>query len=649
MKIGGPLRLALISRLVLITFASLSLLQPISSHAALKLWTGAASGNLNSSGNWSPSGVPAAGDDLVFQPNNLVTRLLVTNDFSPNRVFNSVTFQGSNYFFRGNALLVTSGVTAVNTVGMNHIDADVDVRGSQSWEATGALGVLDVNGDINLNANTLTVRANTGDFFFSGIISGTGNLVKTNVGTLRMDGSGHNTYGGFTRFDGGVLELDKFAIFPSATNFTAIPGDLIVGDGNGLIGTDVLRFLADDQIADTSGVTVKNSGFFDLNGHDDHIGSLTMQGGTVDTGGGILFLGGNITTLSDANSAIIDGHLSLGGVSRTFIVNVGAAVADLRINAVISSDTTLFGTAGITKNGGGTLFLVGTNTYNGNTVINDGQLAVLSDRALGATTTPLGGSAGTFVNSNGNLFISGVQVTNEDLTINGTNTGGSFNASGASIWTGDILLNANTFIASSGSFLLNGAITGVGGFTKISGGSLTLSGTNANTYTGTTTVRDGTLLLDKDTATAFDGAMSGPLVIGEDELPENTDVVRYLRVSQLPDDTDITINASGLLDLNNFGENVRNIIFNGGDLDTGTGSILPIGNITVNRNTNSQAIISGRMSVLSNPIIDVTGHFFSPDLSITAQLFGTGNLTKNGVGELGFPAQWDPKLGIHVT
>jgi len=65
-------------------------------------------------------------------------------------------------------------------------------------------------------------------------------------------------------------------------------------------------------------------------------------------------------------------------------------------------------------------------------------------------------------------------------------------------------------------------------------------------------VRDGTLLLDKDTTVVIDGAMSGPLVIGEDELLKNTDVVRYLHCCQLPDDTDVTINASGLLDLNGF-------------------------------------------------------------------------------------------------
>jgi autotransporter-associated beta strand protein len=600
--------------------------------AASKFWDGSSDGNFATAANWVGGVAPVAGDDLVFQTG--VTRLLVTNNFSPNRAFNSILFQGSNYFVRGNPILVTNGVNSINPSGANHIDADVDVRGSQAWEASGVLASIDINGDINLNANTLTVRANTGDFFLSGIISGTGNLVKTNVGTLRMDGAGHNTYSGFTRFDGGVLELDKFAIFPSFTNFISIPGDLTIGDGNGLVGTDVLRLLADHQITSTSDVTVKNSGLFDLNGHTNRVGSLTMQGGTVETADGALILGGTLTTLDDANTATINGLLSLGGGSRTFNINSGAPAPDLRINATISSGTSnVFNTAGIIKDGGGSLFLAGTNTYNGTTTINDGQVALLSDQALGAAAN-IFGPAPTVVNGNGNLFLSGVQVTNEDLTINSANAGGAFNASGASIWTGDILLNTNTFISSSGTLLLNGAISGVGGFTKLSGGSVTLAGTNANTYTGTTTVRDGTLLLDKDTTAVIDGAMSGPLVIGENELPENTDVVRYLRCCQLPDDTDITINTSGLLDLNGFGDNVRNITLNGGDIDTAAGSILPTGDITVNANGNSVAVISGRLSVLSNPIINTVGHASSPDLRIDAQVHGAGSIIKNGVGEM---------------
>jgi autotransporter-associated beta strand protein len=612
----------------------------LESFAAVRFWDGSANGNFSTGANWVGDAAPVAGDDLVFQAG--VTRLLVTNDFSPNRAFNTVLFQGSNYFVRGSALLVTNGISSINPVGTNRIEADVNVRASQSWEAQGVLGVLDVNGDINLNANTLTVRANTGDFNFSGVVTGAGNLVKTNVGTLRLDGTGHNTYTGFTRFDGGVLELEKLGIVSVVplilSNFVAIPGELIVGDGNGLVGTDVLRLQANDQIADTSAVTVKNSGLIDLNNNSDRIGSLTMQGGTVETGTGVLFLGGNVSTITDSNTALIEGHLSLGGESRTFFVAPGPPIADLRINATISADTGApLGTAGLTKTGPGTLFLTATNTYNGITTVDEGQLAVLSDRALGATAALIGAAAaGTVVNGNGNLFVSGVQVTNEALTINSSNPGGAFNASGAAVWTGNILLNADTFIASSTSLLLSGTITGSGGFTKIGFGSLTLAGTNANTYSGATRLRDGTLLLAKDTTAVLNGAMSGPLIIGEDELPENTDIVLFVACCQLPDDTDVTMNASGLLDLNGFGQNVRNLIFNGGDVDAPPpGSILPAGDVTVNANANSRAVISGRMSVLSNPIFNVTGHSWSPDLRISAQLYGAGGLTKNGPGELG--------------
>src|SRR5262249_23013107 len=138
-----------------------------SAQGASKFWTGNVNGNMSAGGNWVGNVAPAAGDDLVFQVNSLVGLLLVTNNFSPNRAFNTILFQGSNYFVRGNTLLVTNGISSINSVGANHIDAAVDVRASQNWEATGPLASLDFNGDINLNANTLTVRANTGDFFFS--------------------------------------------------------------------------------------------------------------------------------------------------------------------------------------------------------------------------------------------------------------------------------------------------------------------------------------------------------------------------------------------------------------------------------------------------------------------------------------------------
>src|SRR6185503_442599 len=85
----SPQFLAVIGTLVFLITASTP------SQGQQKFWTGTQNGNFNNAGNWSPTGIPAAGAELVFQAG--VTRLVVTNDFSPNRGFTSITFQGSNY------------------------------------------------------------------------------------------------------------------------------------------------------------------------------------------------------------------------------------------------------------------------------------------------------------------------------------------------------------------------------------------------------------------------------------------------------------------------------------------------------------------------------------------------------------------------
>jgi len=104
---GGPLRAAGFATMLLVT----ATLVP-SARAASKFWDGSASGNFSNGGNWVGGVAPVAGDDLVFQLG--VTQLLVTNNFSPNRAFSSVLFQGSNYFVRGSAILVTNGINSFN-------------------------------------------------------------------------------------------------------------------------------------------------------------------------------------------------------------------------------------------------------------------------------------------------------------------------------------------------------------------------------------------------------------------------------------------------------------------------------------------------------------------------------------------------------
>lgn len=71
------------------------------------------------------------------------------------------------------------------------------------------------------------------------------------------------------------------------------------------------------------------------------------------------------------------------------------------------------------------------------------------------------------------------------------------------------------------SLELAGVISGSGGLTKTSAGSLLISGTGANTYSGTTTVSAGTMTLQKsDNVTAISGPINisgGTLLLGANE------------------------------------------------------------------------------------------------------------------------------------
>jgi fibronectin-binding autotransporter adhesin len=588
----------------------------------VKFWDGSSSGNWNVAANWTDGAVPVAGDDLVFPPG--VTRLVVTNNFSPNRAFRSVTFQGSNYFLRataGNTLIVSNGISGQNPVGFNTVDADVVLGAAQVFDCLNAPATLDINGDIAMAGFTLTLNC-VGDIFIAGAMTGTAGVVKNGLGTALFNGVGTNTYSGVTTVNAGTLQLfrrvfDGVSFIP----ITAIPGDLVIGS------SDTVILFDDNQIADTSDVTVNSAGLLDLNSFSDRIASLTLGGGTVDSAAGLLTLGGNVIANGGATS-FINGNLSLGGTSRNFNVS-SLAGPGLRINANIGSGA-LFG-VGLTKNGTGVLWLDGTNSYNGTTVVNDGQITISSDRALGAAVNILGDPVGTILNGDATLFISSAAVTNEVLTLNSTNASFVVASTGVSVWTGDITINSNTiFSVNLISLLVSGAISGPGGFTKNGIGTLTLGGTNANTFFGAVTVNAGVLALAKPGGVRAISAAG--LTIGDGLGGEDADIVRFLGSSQF--DGSVTLHSSGLFDLNNFTEALGPLILDGGDIETGTGVLSIVGNVTAPNPTNTSTI-EGELELRSGAhIFDIQPGSANPEVSILAQVSGAGTLTKTGAGQL---------------
>ena len=274
-----------------------------------------------------------------------------------------------------------------------------------------------------------------GNGAISGVISGSGALVKQGAGTLTL--SGANTYTGSTSINAGILNLGHASA----------------------LGTSA------------GGTSVASGAALDLNGFSITGESLTIAGDGISSGGALLN--------ASATAAAWSGSVSMN--ADTTINTAG----DLTISGVLS------GAHSLTKIGAGTLTLSGSNTYTGSTSINDGILKLADAAALGTS------AGGTSVASGAALDLNGFSITGESLTIagDGISSGGALlNASAtAAAWSGSVSMNADTTINTAGDLTISGVLSGAHSLTKIGAGTLTLSG--ANTYVGSTNINTGILSL----------------------------------------------------------------------------------------------------------------------------------------------------------
>ncbi|HEY5314876.1 MAG TPA: autotransporter-associated beta strand repeat-containing protein, partial [Pirellulales bacterium] len=206
--------------------------------------------------------------------------------------------------------------------------------------------------------------------------------------------------------------------------------------------------------------------------------------------------------------------------------------------------------------------------------------------------------------------------------------------------TGDDLVISAAISDGNGLFSSGITLSGLG--------TVQFAGSAANTYTGTTIVNSGTLELNK---TPGVNALTGPLTIGDGGYGsggQNSDVVRLLASNQLNAAVNVTINSTGLLDLNGFSDTVGNLAgsvgltINGGNITTGAGTLTLVGDLTETttnaNNIQSPGTISGNLNLGSAARTFTINHFsgLPYDLIISANISGAAgvDLNKAGTGNL---------------
>ena len=552
--------------------------------------------------NWSPNAAPPSDGtaDLFFAG---TTRLDAQADAAWS--IKSLTFNsGAGHFeIQGSALTLGSGGVTNNGAGEQDISNNLVLDVAQTFNTT-STGGLDLNGAVNNTGNLLTVDAGTGLVRFFGNVNGAGGLTKTGAGTLRLEGVASNIYAGTTTVNAGTLELAK------AGGLIAVQGTLNL---NGT-GTSVVLF-GNNQIGNAAAVSVTGSSLLDLNGFSDQIGSLSIASGTVQTGAGTLFLGGNVAA-PIVNNSLISGALDLTGAQRTFDVgNNVVLLKDLAVTATIAN-------GGILKTGAGTLFLGGANPFAGGVTVSAGELMVSGSSAAG--TGPLVIGAGAAIRSE----FSAASLPNAVTITGDANFTGirDLTFSGATTLSGSRTLNVTNSAQTifSGSFAPDTLLSSV---TKTGSGTLTFSGPTANNYVGPTIVKDGRLLLGK---TAGVTAVPSTLSIGDGTNAASVDLAAS---NQIANTSSVFINAGSSFNLLNFSETIGALALNSATVFAGSGTLTVGGNVTATAAT-ATSVISGALNLGgATRTFDVSDGPGSVDLNMAGEV-SNGGVIKDGTGAL---------------
>lgn len=232
-----------------------------------------------------------------------------------------------------------------------------------------------------------------------------------------------------------------------------------------------------------------------LEGANTYSGATTIQSGTVMlTNGGSLASSlvrigadGVFDVRSDADVFMITERNS-GDGGRA---NIGTGYTMTLVgNDVSTFHREISGGGSLVKSGNSTLTLYDTQTYTGSTTVNSGRLTTQGTMA-----------SKSFTINGGELRLEGNNRISTDNDVAITMAGGTLRLqSGEQTINGDVTLAADTSTISvsggSENMTINGEIDGSGNLDKLGTGTLTLAG--GGSYTGTTTVSQGTLIINGD-------------------------------------------------------------------------------------------------------------------------------------------------------
>jgi fibronectin-binding autotransporter adhesin len=361
----------------------------------------------------------------------------------------------------------------------------------------------------------------------SGVVSGSGTLVKTGRGDLKLSGS--NTYTGGSSINAGCLVL--------ASSTAAGTGQVLLNGGvlklaQNLNVANAVALQANRSVVEMS-VTYANGSPYSstLSGVISGAGTLVKVGagelrlsGASTYTGGTSVEGGYLTLAS--SQAAGTGEVKLAGGTLSLLnVAVGNAIALSSSSSTVQMDLlyangspyvatlngVVSGSGTLVKTGRADLKLNSANTYTGGTMINAGRILVAHGQSLGTGAVTFNGGAVTLSNNVNLANAAQVVATQGEVTVEGT---------ASAILSGGVSGSGTLLKSGAGTLVLAGNLTSTGGL-SVAAGSLVVQGMVG----GPTTVASGALLAGTGslgTTSLAAGAELNPGAIGAGAIGQLT-------------------------------------------------------------------------------------------------------------------------------
>ncbi len=370
----------------------------------------------------------------------------------------------------------------------NHNGTDGSGAGAGFFlQGFGVLRVTNEGGESYTIANAITDEVGSG-LSGNGGTNGVWSLQKQGAGTLTLNGV--NTHTGGTALTGGTLAFNGDAALGAsgvgvsidnlatlhATASTDLERTITLGGGSArLSAADGVTLGLNQTMLGSGGIIKNGAGTLAINTPMAYTGGTTVEEGTLVMGAGLSLASTSGIGINAGATWDLNGHTQTVGDfsgAGSVILRDGAA---LFVNNSIGSagwEGVISGTGGFAKVSAGNLIFSSQNTFTGGVTVAAGSLTAQTTDVI-AQASGIGVDAGAVFDLNG-----------YDQTVGDFSGAGSVTLGGATLTAGQSLPTAD----------FTGAITGNGGLVKTGAGTLRITG--AQTFTGTTAVDAGLLVVN---------------------------------------------------------------------------------------------------------------------------------------------------------